>query len=56
MVSILDHKRTEHSIKNRFNTLVAQHRRYKTEKELKVASRILMKLQDKLGIKNWDKV
>lgn len=49
MVALLDDKRTEHSIKNRFNMLVAKHRRYKTEKDLKVAARLLTNLQAKLG-------
>ena len=40
--------RSEHSIKNRFNTLVAKHRKYKTENHLNVAARILANLKRKI--------
>jgi hypothetical protein len=43
----LGNKRTEHTIKNRFNALIAKNRRYKLEKDLKVANRILNNLKNK---------
>lgn len=41
LVGVLGGKRTEHTIKNRFNSMIAKHRRYKFEKDVKVAMRIL---------------
>lgn len=41
LVAVLGERRTEHTIKNRFNAMIAKHRRYKCEKDLKVAARIL---------------
>lgn len=43
-MAVLDGKRTEHTIKNRFNAMIAKHRRYKFEKDVKVAIRILQQL------------
>lgn len=45
LVGVLGGKRTEHTIKNRFNAMIAKHRRYKFEKDVKVAMRILDQLR-----------
>lgn len=49
LVGLLGNKRTEHTIKNRFNALIARNRRYKLEKDLRVATRLLNNLRKKLG-------
>lgn len=49
LVAVLAHRRTEHTIKNRFNALVAKHRRYKFEKDLKVAARLLHQLTARIA-------
>ena len=49
LVNVLNEKRTEHTIKNRFNALIAKYRRYKLEKDIKVAERVLKILRKKLG-------
>jgi hypothetical protein len=49
LVNVLDDKRTEHTIKNRFNAMIAKYRRYKLEKDIKVAERVLKMLRRKLG-------
>jgi hypothetical protein len=48
LVAVLHYKRTEHTIKNRFNAIIAKNRRYKFEKEAKVAARILQQLTDRM--------
>jgi predicted metal-dependent HD superfamily phosphohydrolase len=45
LVGVLGGKRTEHTIKNRFNAMIAKNRRYKFEKDIKVALRILEQLR-----------
>lgn len=49
LVNVLNDKRTEHTIKNRFNALIAKYRRYKLEKDIKVAERVLKALRKKMG-------
>ena len=49
LVNVLNDKRTEHTIKNRFNALIAKYRRYKLEKDIKVAERVLKALRKRLG-------
>jgi hypothetical protein len=46
LVGVLKDKRTEHSIKNRYNALIAKYRKYRMEKEAKVAARVLKHLLD----------
>jgi hypothetical protein len=48
MVQLLGSRRSEHSIKNRFNTIIAKHRKYKSERDLNVATRILASLRRKM--------
>jgi hypothetical protein len=45
IVAVLGDRRTEHTIKNRFNAVIARNRRYKFEKDVKVAARILEHLR-----------
>lgn len=48
LVNVLKDKRTEHSIKNRFNAMITKHRKYKLEKVSKVAARVLLLLRTKI--------
>lgn len=47
-MNVLKDKRTEHSIKNRFNAMITKHRKYKLEKMSKVAARVLLLLRAKI--------
>lgn len=49
MVSVLNFKRTEHMIKNRYNSLITRDRLTKQERETDTARRTLEALRDKLG-------
>lgn len=53
---ILEHKRTEHMIKNRYNSLINKNRLSKREKEEVVANKILNELEISLNLKHKTKV